>query len=324
MARAYHTGLVTSDLPGSFPAPPWTGKGWRAVLRALPGSRPQLATHWGTASGKPRVVKGKEVIILAGSLSSAQRALDGVWAAHQLLQGPPLAEPPLAFPADARRPEGFSEDQLRGLRRRHLSTSNIPLACFAAAKASRRRDLTYALALFELSQSIHANYLVDLDPSESPNLPLSAFPADHVRFAYAIVTAYAVLEQLGLEVRASRDVPSRIGGAWNPTVKADLEGRLRARGVDLSESALLDVRGPVRRIERLRPVSARGKAPWARGPVRDVEVDLVDAIAHVSWLRSKVAAHKMGELVPALSIYDVANAQYLARRLLRDSLGLRR
>ena len=262
---------------------------------------------------------------MASSLRSAQRALDSIRAAHQLLQGPLLVElPALAFPVDGRRPEGFSQDELRRLRHRQASTGGFPLACFAAARASRRRDLIYALAMFELSQNIHANYIADLDPHESLNVPLSSFPADHVRFAYAIVTAYAVLEQLGLEVRASREVPSRIGGAWNPAVRTDLEQRLRARGVDLHESALLQLRGPVRRIERRRPVSPiRGKAPWARGPVRDIEVDLVDAIAHVSWLRSKVAAHKVGALVPGLSIYDVANAQYVARRLLRNSLGIR-
>jgi len=34
-----------------------------------------------------------------------------------------------------------------------------------------------------------------------------------------------------------------------------------------------------------------------------------------------VAGHRHDELVSLLSIYDVANAQYLAGRLLRDTLG---
>ena len=56
--------------------------------------------------------------------------------------------------------------------------------------------------------------------------------------------------------------------------------------------------------------------------MRDVFVEVVDAIAHVSWLRSRVAAHRMDEsLVKVLSQYEVANAQFLARRLLLEKMG---
>jgi hypothetical protein len=64
------------------------------------------------------------------------------------------------------------------------------------------------------------------------------------------------------------------------------------------------------------------KAPWARWDVRDIQIDVVDAIAHVSWLRSKVSAHKSDpQSVRLLSVYDVSNAQRLARRLLLETLG---
>ncbi|MGH9612079.1 MAG: hypothetical protein ACRD4P_03255, partial [Bryobacteraceae bacterium] len=62
--------------------------------------------------------------------------------------------------------------------------------------------------------------------------------------------------------------------------------------------------------------------PWAQWDVRDALVELVDAIAHVSWLRSKISSHRMKhDLVQLVSVYDVANAQFLARRLLLESLG---
>ena len=325
--RAYRTGLITTDQPGTYPPPPWKGRGWHAVLeRARPNERESITTHYtDPGSNAAQVVSGSEVVVMAPSRISAQRGLDGIWAALHMLQGnPPFTDQvPEAFPADEQLSEGLSPLDLKRLEATRFHQNNICLATYAGAKASHRRDLTYALALYHLSQSIHSNYHITLDPFHSPNIPLSAFPSDHVRFAYAIVTAYAVLEQLGLEIRASQKAPSRIGGVWNPPVKADLEKRLRARHVDLSDSALLDLRGPGTRIERTRPVAPiLRRASWARGQVRDVEVEVVDAIAHVSWLRSKVAAHKMGELVPALSIYDVANAQYLARRLLSSALGL--
>jgi hypothetical protein len=190
-----------------------------------------------------------------------------------------------------------------------------------AAKASQRRHFVYALAQYTLSASIHANQLVDLHPEEGGHLPVSPFCEDHVRFAYAIVTAYAVIEQLGLEVRASDKRPSMIDGLWNPDVKSDLESRLRQRGVDVAQQISWNVRGPARRIERVRPPISQGKADWARHGVRDCYVELIDAIAYLSWLRSKVAAHKAGKLVTGLSPYDVANGQGLARRLLLESLG---
>jgi hypothetical protein len=57
--------------------------------------------------------------------------------------------------------------------------------------------------------------------------------------------------------------------------------------------------------------------------VRDVDVALVDAIAHASWLRSSVAAHGgKHTLVRVLSAYDVANVQQVARHLLLGSLGI--
>ena len=50
------------------------------------------------------------------------------------------------------------------------------------------------------------------------------------------------------------------------------------------------------------------------GPVRDFEAEVVDAIADVRWLRSAVSAHDIKVLASLISINDVANAQFLARR----------
>jgi hypothetical protein len=58
--------------------------------------------------------------------------------------------------------------------------------------------------------------------------------------------------------------------------------------------------------------------------VRDEDVAVVDAIADLRWLRSAVAAHDVKDLASLLSIYDVANAQYMARRSILASLGLER
>ena len=91
---------------------------------------------------------------------------------------------------------------------------------FLASKAARRRTHQYALAILHRSMALHSNNPMQLDPASARHVGLSSNPADHVRFGYAIITAYAVLEQLGLEVRASQGNPSFINGAWNPTLEA--------------------------------------------------------------------------------------------------------
>jgi hypothetical protein len=322
--RTYFTGLVTSDQPGTYPPPPWAGAGWRAELQPERPGRGTTIAHY-RIGDREITVNGMEVIVHASSRITAQRAVDSIWAALHLLQGnPPFVDAPVAVPTDEQDAEGLADEELPSFKAYRLNTPNISLAAYAGAKASRRRDLTYALALYHLSQSIHSNYWAQLDPHQHRNISLSPFPGDHVRFAYAIVTAYAVLEQLGVEVRATQASPSRIGGAWNPVVKADLEKRLRGIGVDLSDSALLNLRGTVTRLEKTRPKKdVLRRASWSDGRVRDVEVEVVDAIAHLSWIRSKVAAHRMQrDLVPSLSVYDVGNAHYLARRVLSAALGL--
>ena len=201
-------------------------------------------------------------------------------------------------------------------------TTGYLRACELAATASRRRDLNYALALLGLSQSLAATHVIDLDPSHwYHGAAVSPFPTDHVRLAYSIVAAYAVLEQLGIEVRATTNRPSRHGATWDPKVRVDLAKRLAARGVDVSEPAIWVTRGTPRRVNRSGKTKPLGRAPWAGGRIRDAEIDLLDAIADLSWLRSKVASHRLDESAESLTPYDVENAQYLARRLFASAAG---
>ena len=93
-------------------------------------------------------------------------------------------------------------------------------------------------------------------------------------------------------------------------------------GINLNETFDWNVRGGKTRIERARPPRKIRKSPWARFGVRDGELDVIDAINQVSWLRSRVSSHRFkAKWVKVLSQYDVANAQLLARRLLLEKLG---
>ena len=273
--------------------------------------------------GRNRIHKGKEIIIQARSLLAAQRAANLVHSAILLLSaGLAIGEEHEVFPARSLEHESRDEETQKLLRNNILSKSNIPRACMIAAKASFRREYSYALAKLRLSYEMCSTPTVELDPHYSALIPKSPYAEHHVRFAYGVILAYSVIEEIGMEIRASQSRPSTINGKWNPVVKGELEQRLRQAGVNLDEPFLWSVRGSATRLERSRPARKISKVPWSRYDVRDGMVELADAIAHVSWLRSKVAAHRMQEnMVSILSVYDVANAQFLARRLLLERMG---
>lgn len=84
----------------------------------------------------------------------------------------------------------------------------------------------------------------------------------------------------------------------------------------------MDLRGPKRRTEKKREVPIVVRARWAKGPVRDADIAIVDAIAYADWLRDRAAAHAAGNLTEVLSPYDVTNVQHLARRLILEVLGV--
>jgi hypothetical protein len=202
------------------------------------------------------------------------------------------------------------------------SAQRIPLACRVAALASRRRRHVYAITKYAFSVRLYGVFIVDLEPFRSTHLRLSPMPDDHVVFANAIVSAYSAIEDLGLEIRASASKPSRVGGEWNPVVRAELEQRLDDAGVDRSNGFLWTVRGRETAVHAKRSVQSGKTARWSHGLiVRDRFIDMCDAIAYADWLRDCVASHASKGFTPSLSPYDVINVQHLARQLVLSVLG---
>lgn len=309
------TGLATTQ-DASFVGDRCCGAGWEAVIDDVP-SEISPSFDWG-------------VFLLARHPATAQRALESIWVAlHVTTSGPMmLYDTPEIFGVSPGAVNLTGDERRTGtidMRADHwgLQTTNIPFACCIAACCSRNRDTAYALHLLGVSQSLAGVHFMDLNPSHwAHGRAVSKYERDHVRLAYAVVSAYAAIEQLGLEIRASNRRPSFIDGEWNPAVKENLEERLEAAGVNLNETALWTMRGSARRVDQQRPPRALQEAPWARGQIKDVEVDIVDAIADASWLRSKAASHKLGEVAESLTLYDVTNMHYLAHRLLLERIGL--
>src|SRR5690606_10503865 len=83
---------------------------------------------------------------------------------------------------------------------------------------------------------------MDLEPYFS-ELYISEYPYEHLKYAYSIVLTYSVIEELGIEIRASKEKPSVIDGEWNPEVLSDLKERLNEKNIDPDKTLVWSVRG---------------------------------------------------------------------------------
>jgi hypothetical protein len=315
--KRYSTNLATTPLR-YYPDPPYKGRGWQVTFGSA--IHPKNTTTY--IDGRVRVPK--RIVVYAATEESAQNVVDLISAAVCIITEDCGDDP------NFNKYRAFSSATKSRINRDTFDdfipptqVGDYQFACIVASKGSYRKYYQYALYKYRLSQRSFHTVIHDLDPSEwySQRFVFRS-PEHHVRCAQAIGLAYAVIEELGLEIRANQQNPSFINGAWNPKVKTDLEQRLIKAGVNLSEKELWTMRDTPTRIERERPVSGVKKARWAYSKIRDINIEVVDAIARASWLRSKVSAHRLIAISSSLNYYDVANMQYLARRLLLESLGL--
>lgn len=199
------------------------------------------------------------------------------------------------------------------------SRARIPESIRIAAKVSFRKKFYLSLLKYQLACELHSNDIMELYPKY---YKLSRNPADHLRIANAIIIFYSIIEELGLEIRANQNNPSKINGKWNPNVKAELEKRLIKSNIKIDANIDWVLRSTPTKIERLRKPPLINKSNWAAFNVRDSKISLVDAIAQTSWLRSKIASHKLNEAYISLSIYDLFNVNFLVRRLLLETIGM--
>jgi hypothetical protein len=308
------TGLLLLDHPKHSGLFPLRGRGFTLELRA--GTQEGVFSSYSSADGEEVSGPAPEVAIRAKGEQQAERALALIAAALTVVEASNFVGIETSL-TDER-----AMQKLDGRERTNtMAMSGIAEACALAARASWRRSRAYAVARLHFSKVFFSTHYMDRHPSYSDPMPKTEDPLMHVRFAEAIVLAHGAIEELGLQIKASNEKPSTKNGQWNPPVLVDLERRLRAAGLDPYAQVLWEIRGRKTLLETVRGAKAQRRAPWTRWPdVRDVDVALVDAIAHVSWLRSKVSAHAAPHrLRHVLSPYDVANAQHIARELILGS-----
>ncbi|MFC2021941.1 hypothetical protein ACFLTR_01835 [Chloroflexota bacterium] len=288
------------------------GRGWVISFESNPSS------HIVTGN-EP----AKEIVVYTQSADRAQHVIDLVLAAYCLYIGEILTSDPVPVFQNRAQTIDELEEQLLAGGGHSIGVYGLPVSCLIAAKASRKNIYQYAIFKNLLSCRTVPLGARSLDPQGDwePGKIVSVLPGDHVFNASAITLGYSVLEELSLDIRASTKVPSRINGRWNPQVKKDLQERLAKAGINLSDPILWHLRDTPTRIERTRKPPVLQKTEWAGFKVRDVYLDIVEAIAYASWLRSKISAHRLSALAKSLTVCDVANVQHLARRLLLETLG---
>jgi hypothetical protein len=216
------------------------------------------------------------------------------------------------------RPYGEKQETLS-----FFSTTGITTACRFAALASKA-SLSYAMHKLAFSYRSAGAHHMDMHPRYSPRqFRVQKEPLTHVRLANAVTLAYSAIEEMQLELRASRENPSKLkDGSWNPVVRAELQRRLLKAKIDINDPFIWTLRGPKTRIERSRQIPSIGKTKWTYGQVRDRNVSIVDALAYASWLRSTTTTHRFTKTSTSLTVYDAHNVQFLARKLLMERFGL--
>lgn len=312
----FATGFVSTD-HFEYPPAQLRGRDWRIEFGTQTEGSPAIKSHDGH-----RVFASKEVFIIARSETVARQVTSDIVGAMTLLEGSSVLIPELS---DLLHLDNDPAAKVKHLHAGSWSISGFPLACRIAVRASNHLRLRYALAKYRLSSETASFAWIDLDPNHSETIPRWEHAEDHVRLATAIVLAYSVLEELSLEVRASNTNPSSFNGQWNAVVKSELEERLKQAGIDISDPVVWSIRGGKSRLEAKRPqhlFATSKRTPWTRWGIRDRHVEVVDAIAHASFLRSKVSSHRLKtSYVRMLSAYDVTNVQHLVRRLFLETLG---
>ena len=204
-----------------------------------------------------------------------------------------------------------------------FSTSGLAIASKIACKVSHKNKFKFALIKYYLACTLHSNDIVDIDPMHSEYVHLKNYSVfDNIRIGYAVVVFYSVIEELGLEIRSNNNKQSLIDGQWNPEVKDDLEKRLLASKINIHEQIFWNFRGTPTKIERRKKPIKKIKTEWSRYDVRDVYIEISDGIRILSWIRSKIASHKLSDDIKSLSVYDVANANFLCRKILLESLRM--
>lgn len=275
---------------------------------------------------------GLEFIILAESFEIAQNVLFNVLCSAAVIEGTLELSSEPHYPHEIGTIDNIKGIELVNKPVNLFSSQHIPKYFYLSVLASKENKLANSIVKYQLSTVIYSQQYMDLQ--DVIEWKTTDFNYIQMRFAYAIITAYSVIEELGLNVNVNVSKLRRSildNGDWNQEVHDDLVKRLKSANINVDENISWMIRGDETEIEKKRPIKTTRIAEWADLPdyddsffikIKDGYVYLPDAINYISFLRSSISSHSVGERIMNLSVFDVANAQFLARRLILEKIGL--
>jgi hypothetical protein len=193
-------------------------------------------------------------------------------------------------------------------------------ASVIAAKAFGDSHKENAVLKYHLAREICDIHPMDLAPYYTKGYS-SPFPYDHLKYAYAIIITYSVLEELGLEIRTNGESSTINNGTkWNPIVLENLKNRLLENHINPDQKIPWIVRENMNRPYK-KNIDSSIYCEWSdKRIVNDFEISITDGILELSYIRSKISSHEVGERVHDLTICDVENAYSLVRVILLNKL----
>jgi hypothetical protein len=201
----------------------------------------------------------------------------------------------------------------------------MAVAVTLAARAWPEKKLIYAIHKLSMSYETEAITPWSTHPHYGQVFEKHSHEfADHVCTSVAINLAFSAIEEMQLQIKSSHANPRWLAGekfAWNPTVLDDINGRLKKSNIN-PESTIEWVRRG-KRTEANIQIEEKMPSQYAdRNSVRDVNINIQDALHACSYMRNFMTAHAFGQNTPLLGAYEVFNAQALARFLILCSLNL--
>lgn len=194
-------------------------------------------------------------------------------------------------------------------------------ACQLLQKVYGNQSLENAVCKYYVAHDIYHLHPMALHPMEDPFVS-EYLLSERIRIANVIVDCYAVLEELNMQIKAGKDNPSVIDGQWNPNVKQELFARLQKKNIDPHKCIPWLSRNGVIRPFKVGVVKVDELCEWSDGEsICDFKISICDAILELSYMRSQLSSHNLGEKVLKLSVYDANNAFWLARYLMAKYFG---
>lgn len=198
-------------------------------------------------------------------------------------------------------------------------------SCLVAARSWKNKNLIYSIEKYRFSLELDSFTPHSASPRHGQVFSVeNRGYSYHVSAAYAFLSAYSIIEELGLDIRSSKKKPRLIeNDEWNPVVKEDVIKRLSGIGINEFETMNWLIRGnPSELYKSIKPKLGIN-SKWIDGEkVNDQEMKIFDAIHYCSYIRNFFIGHKFDEVISYINPYDIHNVQMLVRRLILGKLDL--